>query len=127
MRWHWSRPIPSAGAKRYGRGRQYWSEGCASHNYFWFYRRAIEVSLTENDWDAADAYARALESYFHAEPVPWADFIIARGQALAELGRQGPDERVVVQLRRLRDDATRLGLKTDVERLDAALESGRAS
>ncbi len=108
-------------------GQAILEKGCASHNYFWFYRRAIEVSLTENDWDAADAYARALQSYFHAEPVPWANFITARGQALAELGRQGPDERVVVELRRLRDDATRLGLKTDVERLDAALESGRAS
>jgi tetratricopeptide (TPR) repeat protein len=107
-------------------GREILERGCVSHNYFWFYRRAIEVSLAEADWDAADAYARALERYFHAEPVPWSDFIVARAQLLAQLGRRGPEEQVIVQLRRLRDDAMRLGLKTEVEHLDVALESARA-
>ena len=92
----------------------------------WCYRHAIEVSLNEGEWDAAESYARALESYFHAEPVPWADFVVARGQALTELGRKGPNERVVAQLRQLRDDAARLGLQAGLERLDAALELGRA-
>ena len=123
-RWRWPPPIPSAGVKRYARGNRFSDRGCVSHNYFWFYRHAIEVSLNEGDWDAAESYARALESYFHAEPVPWADFVIARGQALTELGRKGPNEGVVAQLRQLRDDAARLGLQADLERLDAALEGG---
>jgi len=104
-------------------GQAILDRGCVSHNYFWFYRHAIDVSLAESDWDAADAYAHALERYFHAEPVPWSEFIVARGQALAALGRQGPDELVVAQLHRLRNDAARLGLRTDFERFDAVLES----
>ena len=104
-------------------GQSILDRGCASHNYFWFYRHAIEVSLNEGDWDAAEGYARALESYFYTEPVPWADFVVARGRALTELGRKGPNERVVAQLRQLRDDAARLGLQADLERLDAALET----
>ena len=106
-------------------GQSILDRGCVSHNYFWFYRHAIEVSLNEGDWDAAESYARALESYFYTEPVPWADFVVARGRALTELGRKGSNEHVVAQLRQLRDDAARLGLQADLERLDAALESGR--
>jgi hypothetical protein len=106
-------------------GQSILDRGCVSHNYFWFYRHAIEVSLEEGDWDAAERYARALEQYFHTEPVPWPEFVVARGRALAELGRRGPSERVVAQLRQLRDDAARLGLQADLERLDAALELGR--
>ena len=103
-------------------GQAILERGCVSHNYFWFYRRAIEVSLADADWDAVHAYARALERYFSPEPVPWSDFIIGCGRALAELGRRGPETRVVEQLRRLRDEATRLGLMSERARLDAALE-----
>ena len=42
---------------------------------------------------------------------------------MTELGRKGPNERVVAQLWQLRDDAARLGLQADLERLDAALET----
>ena len=108
-------------------GQAILERGCPSHNYFWFYRRAIEVSLAEGEWDAADAYARALESYFHGESVPWADLIIARGRILADLGRRGPDDPVIQQLRRLRDEAARLGLKIELECFDAALQSARAT
>ena len=108
-------------------GQAILERGCPSHNYFWFYRRAIEVSLAEGEWDAADAYARALESYFHGESVPWADLIIARGRILADLGRRGPDDPVIQQLRRLRNEAARLGLKIELECFDAALQSARAT
>jgi class 3 adenylate cyclase/tetratricopeptide (TPR) repeat protein len=103
-------------------GQAILERGCVSHNYFWFNRCAIDVSLAERDWDGADAYADALERHFHAEPWPWADFVIARGRALAELGRRGPEDRVVARLRQLRDEAARLGLRTDAAHLDAVLK-----
>jgi tetratricopeptide (TPR) repeat protein len=104
-------------------GQALLNRGCVAHNYFWFYRDAIEVSLVEAEWEAADAYARALKDYFSTEPMPWADFTIARGQALAELGRRGRCDSVVMQLGRLRDEATRLGMRTELAQLEAALES----
>jgi class 3 adenylate cyclase/tetratricopeptide (TPR) repeat protein len=108
-------------------GQAILERGCVSHNYFWFYRYAIDVSLAERDWDAADAYAGALERYFDAEPVPWSDFVIARGKALAEFGRRGAEHGIVTRLRQLRDDAARLGLRTDATHLGAALASVRAT
>jgi class 3 adenylate cyclase/tetratricopeptide (TPR) repeat protein len=106
-------------------GQAILDRGCVSHNYFWFYRCAIEVSLAESDWDAADAYALALETYFRAEPAGWSDFIIGWGRALAEFGRRGARE-PVARLQHLRDEARRQGMKAELVRLDAALEPAPA-
>ncbi|HVO45454.1 MAG TPA: adenylate/guanylate cyclase domain-containing protein [Steroidobacteraceae bacterium] len=120
-------PDPARRREALREGQALLERGCVSHNYFWFYRYAIDVSLAEGDWDAADTYARSLEHYFHAEPMPWSDFIIARGQALAGLGRRGPQKQIISELRRVRDDAAALGLKTELERLDTVLESASAT
>ena len=53
--------------------------GCPSHNYLFFYRDAIEASLAVGTWDEAERYAAALKDYTRPEPLPWADFVIARG------------------------------------------------
>ena len=104
-------------------GQALLNRGCVAHNYFWFYRDAIEVSLIEGDWVAADAHARALMDYFSAESMPWAEFIVGRGRALAELGRRGLCDPVVVQLHALREEATRFGMRTELARIEAALAS----
>ncbi|MGH8677567.1 MAG: tetratricopeptide repeat protein, partial [Burkholderiales bacterium] len=98
------------------------SRGCVAHNVFWFYRDAIEVSLAEGAWDQADAYTAALDTYFREEPMAWADFIVARGRALAQFGR-GPRAGALQQVRQLRDQAARLNMMAELIRLDAALES----
>jgi tetratricopeptide (TPR) repeat protein len=95
--------------------------GCASHNYFRFYRDAIEVSLRERLWHIAEAYASALENHFRAEPAPWSDFFVARGRALGAAGRRAPD--VVAELRQLRERAVGLGLLAAVPRFDEALKA----
>ena len=95
--------------------------GCVSQNYFRFYRDAIEVSLAMNEWDQADLYATALEKYFHDEPMSWPSFIIARGRALAELGRGRGGEATLSQIRQLHSEATRLNMRSELTRLEAAL------
>jgi len=102
-------------------GEMILKDGCASHNYFRFYRDAIEVSLQEKLWDTADVYAAAMERYFGAEPTPWSDFFIARGRALAAAGRGDDEESIVARLRHLRDHAARLGLWAAMPSLDDAL------
>ena len=104
------------------RGEAILREGCASHNHFRFYRDAIEVSLRERLWDAADSYANELERCFGTKASPWSDFFMARGRALAAAGRRGPEEAVVAQLRQLREYARDHGILAAVPGLDEASE-----
>jgi Double zinc ribbon len=61
--------------------------GSVSHNDFFSCRAGIEAALATQDWSAAERYAAALEDHTRAEPLPFADFIIARGRTLAAWGR----------------------------------------
>jgi hypothetical protein len=96
-------------------------EGCVSHNYFWFYRDAMEVCLNIGDWDAVDRYAAALEDYARPEPLPWSDFFTERGRTLATLGRGPASDTLSAKLSNLSAEANRLGLKLASRRLDDAL------
>ncbi len=97
--------------------------GAISHKYFWFYRDAIEVSLNIGDWESVERYAAALEDYTRPEPLPWCDFFIARGRALAAFGRGRRGAETLAELRRLREQAERNGFMTVLPALDAALEA----
>jgi tetratricopeptide (TPR) repeat protein len=96
-------------------------EGVVSHNYFWFYRCAMDALIHVNDWDRVERYASALEDYTREEPLAWTDFFVARGRALAAFGRGQRDDATVQEIQRLRDDAKRLGLKTGMIALEEAL------
>jgi hypothetical protein len=87
------------------------SGGCVFHNYFWFYRDAIEVSLKTEDWGAVERYAAALEHFTRAEPVPWTSFFVARGRALAAHGRGMRGCATLQKLWHLRAEAARAGFK----------------
>ena len=102
--------------------------GSVSHNYIFFYHAAIEAALGVDDWPAAERYAAALEDYTRPEPLPWADFITARGRALAAWGRGERGAATVQRLRSLRDQADSAGLRSAVAALEAALGAhGRAA
>jgi tetratricopeptide (TPR) repeat protein len=98
-------------------------KGCVSHNYLWFYRDAIDVSLDARDWDNAERYAAALEDYTRAEPLPWSDFMIARGRVLATYGRGSRDEALYAMLRDLVNQAQRLGITLGARRIEDALQA----
>ncbi len=95
--------------------------GAVGHNHFLFYRDAVEASLGAGDWDGAERYAAALEDYTRSEPLPWTDFFMARGRALAAFGRGDRDEATTVALERLRDEAERLGLVSALPAIEKAL------
>jgi len=96
---------------------------CVSHNYFWFYRNAMEACLESGEWEEVERFAAALEAYTRAEPLPWTDFVIARGRTLATSGRGGRDAATIDELRRLRDEAERIGLTTALPALEVALKT----
>ena len=103
-------------------GQALLDRGCVSHNYFWFYRDAIEVSLAMNEWDQADQYASALDEYFRDEPMPWPSFLVARGRALALLGRGKGTTALLAQIQRLRDEAVHFGMRSELGLLEAAFQ-----
>lgn len=98
-------------------------QGCVGHNYIGFYRDAMEVSLEQSDWDGVDRYADALESYTRAETLPYTQFFIARGRALSLFGRDQANDSTRHELERLRSEAERVGLRSALPVLEAALSS----
>ncbi len=79
--------------------------------------------LSEGDWDQAERYAAALEDFTRPEPLPWSEFFIARGRALATWGRGRREPELVAELQRLRSEAERLSLTTALPALDQALKA----
>jgi class 3 adenylate cyclase/tetratricopeptide (TPR) repeat protein len=77
------------------------SDGALSHNHFVFYDFAIQACIGNALWDDALRMCALLEAYTAAEPFPWADFITARGRALARHGQGGRSADLLAELRRL--------------------------
>lgn len=95
--------------------------GCVAHNHFWFAQIAIGHALQEGAWNRADHYASRLESYTRNEPLPWANFLIAKGRTLAAWGRGERGAAIVAELRRLRTIAAERRLQLDLVELNRAL------
>ena len=85
---------------------------------FYFYRDAMEACLQSQEWDEVNRYAKALEEYTSAEPLPLTDFFIARGRALARYGRGERGDETMDELERLRDEAERVGIKIALPALE---------
>jgi tetratricopeptide (TPR) repeat protein len=116
---------PDEGSRALTEGEEILRGDCVGHNYFAFYRTAMEASLQWRDWGAADRYALALEDYCRPEPLPRCDFYITRGRALAEFGRSGRSDELVTRLAALREQANEIGLLAAVPALDSALGGAR--
>ncbi|MCH7796776.1 MAG: tetratricopeptide repeat protein, partial [Proteobacteria bacterium] len=105
-------------------GEAFLESGAVAHNHFWFYRDVMEMALNLGDWNGAESCAQALEDFTRAEPLPWSDFFIARGRALAAFGRGGRDAATIDELRRLRDEAEGIGFTTSLPAIEEALKAG---
>ena len=92
-------------------GEEILKEDVVSHNYFWFYRSAMDTMLYLEDWRRVERYASALENYTLQEPLGWTDFFVARARALADFGQKKRGEATLRELERLRDAASTSGLK----------------
>jgi class 3 adenylate cyclase/tetratricopeptide (TPR) repeat protein len=97
------------------------AEGCVGHNYFAFNRDAMAFALRYGEWDQVDVFADALIEYSRAEPLPFYDFFIERGRALATWGRGGRDEETKALLQDCRNTARSIGLMQALPLLDEAL------
>ena len=104
-------------------GEELLAKGCVGHNYYAFYRNAIEVALRLEDWREAERYADALTAYAAEEPVPWSEFISARSHALAAFGRGERGEANLRELERLRQEAEAAGLHESSQAIQRALDA----
>jgi class 3 adenylate cyclase/tetratricopeptide (TPR) repeat protein len=96
--------------------------GSVSHNHLWFYSIAIEASLEHREWSEAERYADLLEAYTRPEPLPWADFHVARGRALAAFGVGQRNRSVMAQLERVRAEAVRVDFVSALAAIEDALQ-----
>ena len=92
-----------------------------SHNHFALLDFAIQSSVDGADWDEASRYCDALEAYCAAEPLPWSDFIVARGRALVRHGRGEGDAELLQQLQSLRQQIVDSEMNFYLTSIDAAL------
>jgi hypothetical protein len=90
-----------------------------SHAYFHFYDIAIETSLDHGEWGEALRYARALQDYTRAEPVPWADLVVRWGRALARHGAGERGAALSAELEAVAQTVREVGYRAFATRLDA--------
>jgi tetratricopeptide (TPR) repeat protein len=99
-------------------GEQALASGAVSHNFVLFNRYAIEACLAAQDWAGVERYAIALERSMAREPLPMTDFLVARARVIVAAARGRRDETV---LRRLLEEANRVGWQAVVPSLETAL------
>ena len=95
--------------------------GTPSHNHLRFAESATAVLLEQGDWTGAERQCDRLERYCAREPLPWSEFVIARGRAFARLGRGERDHALRETLERLRETAARAELNVALAEIDAAV------
>ena len=102
-------------------GEELLKQGAVSHNVFTFLECAIHASLAAADGSEAERYCDMLGAFTAGEPLPWADFIMARGRALARAGRGETGAALVGELEALRRQAADARGDLYLPEIDAAL------
>ncbi len=87
------------------------SNGCVGHNAIGFYREAIETALQHVELTEAERYADALLHYTRSEPLPLTDLLADRATAIAAYTRGDRSSATLGNLRSLREQARRAGLR----------------
>ena len=70
---------PSIREKVLAEGEEIVHTGCNAHNNLWFYRDAMEATLSVGDWDGVERYAAVLEDYTRPEPLTLVGFLHRQG------------------------------------------------
>ena len=96
--------------------------GCVSHNHIQLREIGIEALLEIQEWDRVDEACGRIRAYTAAEPLTLCDFLVARGKALASVGRGERGGRLRSTLVELHAQAQRSQLNRFVPAITAALE-----
>jgi hypothetical protein len=111
---------PTEARRALAEGEDWLTRGSLGHCHFWYRADAIDVALALGDPPLALHHCTELEAYTATEPLPWSDFHVARGRALAAFERSsGAAERAALVA--LRERAVALGFKQTLPAIDALL------
>jgi len=117
---------PAARNEALAEGEALLAGNSLAHNHLLFRREAIDACLDAGDAAAALHHAVELERRTRSEPLPWSEFFIARGRALAARAAGADGSAATAELARLHEDGQRLGLLGAVVAIDAALAAADA-
>ena len=117
----WTRPTSAERKAACDEGEKIIEAGCVAHNALWFYRDAIEGALLDEDYREAGRFATALEDYTAAHPLPWANFFIERGRALAAWGDGSRDSKARARLERILVLGRKVGFAVSTPAIEQAL------
>ena len=84
------------------------AQGGPGHNAIGYYRYVLEDAIARREWSRALEQVAALGTYTRAEPLPYTDFLIARGRTLIGLSSRPDDPALRAEFDRLRAEAARL-------------------
>jgi tetratricopeptide (TPR) repeat protein len=101
---------PSKSRRYLEEGDRLIAKGCVAHNYWAFYRDAVDVSLRDRAWGEAERYAAALEALVRPEPWPRCEFIVRRARALAAHGLGSRNPELLAEIAGMREECRLLGL-----------------
>jgi class 3 adenylate cyclase/tetratricopeptide (TPR) repeat protein len=117
---------PTARRAALAEGEALLEAGAVSHNHLLFRRDAIEAYLGLGDWDNVERSAAALSQYTQSEPMPFANFCIARARALAACACVPSDATALAaDLKDLRREGERLGLLVAMAEIERAIDRVR--
>jgi hypothetical protein len=91
------------------------------HNHLNFCEDGIDACLQAGDWGGLEWFADHLQDYTREEPLPFSEFTIERGRALAAFGRGERSEDLAARLRQLQQQARSVGLLFQLVEIDSAL------
>jgi class 3 adenylate cyclase/predicted ATPase len=83
-------------------------QGCVAHSQIAYYRLALEDAIARHEWPRALEYVGAMAAYTRREPLPYTDFLMARGRTLVALAAQPQDPVLRAELAALRAQAETL-------------------
>jgi class 3 adenylate cyclase/tetratricopeptide (TPR) repeat protein len=101
--------------------REQLARGAISHNHVEYYVQAIESALENRAWDDVADCCAALERYTISEPLPWTEFLVARGRAITRAERGELGAAIVAELARLREIAVQYEYNVLIPGLDTAM------
>ena len=113
---------PSARIRVLEEGERQLALGCVSHNHIQLREMAIESLLEIEEWDRVDEACRRIREYTADEPLALGDFLVARGSALASVGRGERGEQLRSRLADLHGQAKRSELNRFLPAIGSALE-----
>ncbi|GJL82430.1 MAG: hypothetical protein DHS20C01_20640 [marine bacterium B5-7] len=97
------------------------ASSCVGHNYYWFYRHAMDAALHYQDFDSLKRYSDALTRYDKTEQSAWTRFFCERAEVLGALTKGECDKALLARRDALLQEAMSKKLKQAAKMLESIM------